>query len=130
MDTITDFITIKKKLSAYSSDKGYLKNVSDELHYEVLKAWENWTGPSKEFYRQLGFSRFQMASLIGKAKRMQREGCFGDGDFKEIKTEESNVLPFKSPSSGPAGIEVIWKDGSVIRFYQVDMLLEFLKKAA
>ena len=46
-----DLVTLKKKLSTYESDKGYLKNVSDDVLYEVLVAWENWTGPTKDFYR-------------------------------------------------------------------------------
>jgi hypothetical protein len=49
-----DVTPLRKKLSSYVSGKGYLKNVSDELHYEVLITWENWTGPSKEIYRALG----------------------------------------------------------------------------
>ena len=61
-----DFVTLKKKLSTYVSAKGYLTNVSDEVLYEVLVAWENWTGSSKEFYRGLGFSQTQMAGIIGK----------------------------------------------------------------
>lgn len=123
-----DNVTLKKKLSAYVSDKGYLKNVSDELHYEVLKAWESWTGPSKEFYRSLGFTQAQMAALIGKAKRMQREGMFGESDFKEVKLESGEVT--MSVVSGCPGAEVIWQGGRVIRFSQIDLLLEFLKKAA
>ena len=59
-----DNVTLKKKLSTYVSDKGYLKGVNDDLLYEILVAWENWTGPSKEFYRSLGFSFRQMAALI------------------------------------------------------------------
>ena len=31
-----DLLTLKKKLSTYESDKGYLKNVSDDVLYEVL----------------------------------------------------------------------------------------------
>ena len=44
-----DLVTLKKKLSTYESEKGYLKNVSDDVLYEVLVAWENWTGPTKDF---------------------------------------------------------------------------------
>jgi hypothetical protein len=44
-----DTVTLKKKLSAYLSDKGYLKNVSNEVLYEVLLAWENWPGTSRDF---------------------------------------------------------------------------------
>ena len=64
-----DNVTLKKKLSTYESDKGYLKGVSDDILYEVLIAWENWTGSSSDFYRSLGFSFRQMAGLIGKAKK-------------------------------------------------------------
>ena len=51
-----DNITLKKKLSSYISDKGYLKNVPEDILYEILIAWENWTGSSKEFYASLGFT--------------------------------------------------------------------------
>jgi hypothetical protein len=122
-----DVITLKKKLSSYSSDKGYLKNVSDELLFEVLVTWENWTGPSQEFYRSLGFSHKQMAGLIGKAKRMKRDGHFGGSEFKQIQIESSEVS--SSAASPCTGIEVTWNDGKVIRFQQVDLLIEFLKKA-
>ena len=46
-----DNVTLKKKLSAYLSDKGYLKNVSNAVLYEVLLAWENWPGTSRDFYQ-------------------------------------------------------------------------------
>jgi hypothetical protein len=123
-----DNVTLKKKLSTYESEKGYLKNVSDDILFEVLVAWENWTGPAKEFYRSLGFSPNQMASVIGKAKKLKREGYFGESDFKQIKVESS---PIVSEGSGPClAAEIVWKDGRVIRFAQVDLLIDFLKKAA
>jgi len=123
-----DLITLKKKLSSYVSDKGYLKNVSDEVLYEVLVAWENWTGSSKEFYRGIGFSHSQMASVIGKAKKLKREGYFGEGDFKQVVIPSSSIDPQYS-GDGKA-IEIIWGGGQIIRFSQVDQLLEFLKKSA
>ena len=36
-----DNSTLKKKLSTYVTDKGYLKNVSEEILFELLKSWEN-----------------------------------------------------------------------------------------
>jgi hypothetical protein len=125
-----DNITLKKKLSTYVSDKGYLKNVSDDVLYEVLLAWENWTGSSKEFYRSLGFSHAQMASVIGKAKKLKREGVFGEGEFKEVKVD--GMTPgTRDGASGPcAAAEVVWGNGKVIRFSGVDLLLDFLKKAS
>lgn len=122
-----DNSNLKKKLSVYVTDKGYLKNVSDEVLYEVLVAWENWSGSSKEFYRSLGFTGAQMAALIGKAKKYKRQGHFGDQGFKAITIEETAV----APAAGPCGaIEIVWKDGQLIRFAEVSVALDFLKKAS
>ncbi len=123
-----DNVTLKKKLSTYVSDKGYLKNVSDEILYEVLVAWENWTASSKEFYASLGFTHRQMASIIGKAKKLKREGYFGESDFKQVKV---TGVSSSEVSNGPCGVaEIVWNGGKVIRFSQVEALVDFLKKAA
>lgn len=125
-----DNVTLKKKLSTYESDKGYLKNVSDEILYEVLVAWENWTGPSADFYRSLGFTQKQMAGIIGKAKKLKREGHFGSSEFRQVKVDLP-LDPTVSVSSGPcAAVEIVWTNGQVIRFSGVDYLMDFLKKSA
>lgn len=122
-----DLTTLKKKLSSYKSNKGYLRNVADDVLYEVLVAWENWTGPASDFYRGLGFTYKQMAGLIGKAKKMKREGNFGSGEFKQLHVE---ALPASDSELPPCtGIEVVWNGDKVIRFQEVDRLIEFLKKA-
>jgi hypothetical protein len=123
-----DNVTLKKKLSSYASDKGYLKNVSEDVLYEVLIAWENWTGSSKEFYRSLGFSSRQMASIIGKAKKLKREGHYGESEFKPVNVETSAKAPFGATQG--LAIEIVCNDGKVIRFAQVDQLVDFLKKSA
>ena len=122
-----DNITLKKKLSTYLSSKGQLRNLNDEILYEVLVAWENWTGPSSEFYRSLGFSYKQLAGLIGKAKKLKREGYFGSSEFKQVKVEQPSTDPVDA--SPCIGAEVVWPGGRIIRFQSVEMLLEFLKKA-
>ena len=122
-----DNTVLKKKLSTYLSPKGQLRNLNDEILYEVLVAWENWTASSPEFYRSLGFSHKQLASLLGKAKKLKREGRFGEGEFKAVKID-SHSLP---ADQGPcAGAEIVWTGGRVIRFSEVDLLLDFLKKSA
>ncbi len=122
-----DNVVLKRKLSTYVSDKGYLKNVSDEVLYDVLISWENWTGPSKDFYRSLGFSHAQMASLVGKAKKLKREGYFPEEEFKEISLESTDCSP---ATTSDCGIELAWDNGKVIRFRDVNLLVDFLKKAA
>lgn len=111
----------------YLSPKGQPRNLNDDILFEVITSWENWTGPSVEFYRSLGFSKQQMAGLIGKAKKLKREGRFGTSEFKPVTIDAPVILP----DSGPcAGAEIVWTNGRVIRFSQVDLLLDFLKKSA
>jgi hypothetical protein len=118
-----DNTVLKKRLSTFRSNEGYLVGVSPDVLHELLRAWEAWTGKPKDFYSSIGVSSNQIAFLLGKAKKMAREGKFPAEEFKEIQ------LPATHSGSGCA-IELAWADGKVIRFGQVDLLVEFLKKAA
>jgi hypothetical protein len=124
-----DLTVLKKKLSSYKTDGGYVKNVGSDLLIEILSAWESWTGPIAGFYSGLGINRKSGAKMIGEAKKLKREGFATDG-FKEIKVEEfpSNMT---SLTSGPCqGIELLWDNGKLIRFPQVEYLIDFLKKVS
>ena len=122
-----DIEILNKKVSSYRDNGGRVRKVSDELLLEILHAWEQWTGPARGFSSALGVSPKGISSIIGKAKKLKREG-FPAGDFKEIKIEGAQS---SSGSSGPCtGIELSWDEGKVIRFPQVDQLVEFLKKVA
>jgi hypothetical protein len=119
-----DNTVLKKKLSTFRSSEGYLVGVSSEVLHDLLRAWEGWTGKPKDFYRSIGVNSNQIAFLLGKAKKLAREGKFPAEEFKEVQLE--GVV-----SAAPcAGIEVNWAPGRVIRFPHVDQLLEFLKKTA
>jgi hypothetical protein len=58
---------------------------------------------------------------------MKREGAFGSGDFKQIHVE--GMVVSGSEAAPCTGIEVVWNGDKVIRFQEVDRLIEFLKKA-
>lgn len=119
-----DNSVLKKKLSTYRSDKDRLSNLPGEVLLEVLTAWEQWPGKLKDFYASIGVSHRQMAGIMGKAKKLRREGHFPAEDFKEIKLEGI-------AAAGPCiGIELTWEPGKVIRFPEVAQLVEFLKKVA
>ena len=120
---------LKKKLSTYVSDKGRLTNVPEEILLEVLKSWQVWPGKAKDFYKMLGFSYRQMAGILGKAKRLQREGFFGPEEFKEVKVEEE-VETEQFDSKNCNLIELDNGDGKVIRFPRVKQLLEYMKKVS
>lgn len=121
-----DLEILKKKISTYRTEGGYLKNVGNDVLMEILTSWETWTGPAKGFYSAIGVDQRKMAVIIGKAKKLKREGHFPTDDFKEIKIAEGS-----SVSQGPcSGIEIVWDTGKLIRFQQVEQLVDFLKKVA
>jgi hypothetical protein len=119
---------LKKKISSYRTEGGHLTKVSDELMVEILLAWEQWTGPAKGFYSAIGVNQHKMAVIIGKAKKLRREGFPTDG-FKEIKVADGVAL--NAGQLPPcSGIELCMEGGKLIRFQAVDQLIDFLKKAA
>lgn len=121
-----DNSVLKKRLSTFRSSEGYLVGVSSEVLYDLLRAWEAWTGKPKEFYSSIGVSSNQIAFLLGKAKKMAREGKFPAEEFREIQLPPG----VNTVASSGCCIELAYSDGRLIRFAQVDLLVEFLKKAA
>lgn len=122
-----DLEVLKKKISTFRGEGGRVRITSDELLMEILTAWEEWSGPTKGFYSAIGVSAKGMASIIGKAKKLKREGHFAAEEFKEIKIAGSDTPALSGPCSG---IEMVWENGRLIRFTQVEQLVDFLKKVA
>jgi hypothetical protein len=129
-----DLTVLKKKLSVFRNQDGLLKNISDELLYELLASWEAWDGSSKEFYSALGTTASKMAPVIGRAKRYKREGRFGSSEFKEVVVEgqEEGGGPGTGSTarSSCCAIEYVWPDGRIVRFSDLGNFLEFIKKSA
>ncbi len=118
-----DMEVLKKRVSTFRGDGGKVRITDDQLYLEILLAWEQWKGSSKDFFRSIGVSKSGLAAILGKAKRMRREGKFPVEEFKEIKVE--------APSSSPCtGVEIVWESGRLIRFQQVEQLIDFLKKVS
>jgi hypothetical protein len=123
-----DIEILGKKLDTYRNKRGRIVNVPDELRMEVLSAWENWKGPAADFYRALGSSHKGMGAMIGKAKKLRREGHFPAEEFKEVKIADGGASVVGN-LSGCNVIELA-ENGRIIRFGQVELLIEYLKKAA
>jgi len=124
-----DTEVLKKKISTFRGEGGRVRITDDALLMEILMAWEQWKGPLKEFYRAIGVSSKGMASIIGKAKKMRREGHFPAEEFKEVKVADGVVAQVSSLTNCNV-IELSWENGRLIRFGQVEQLIDFLKKAA
>ena len=129
-----DLEVLRKRISSYRTPKGRLTRVPDELLLDILRAWEQWTGPAAGFYSALQADHRKMAGLIGRAKKLKREGVFPESAFKEIKVSglDSGADPAVGAAvMGPSrGIELVWDNSRLIRFTQLEDLLEFLKKAS
>ena len=122
-----DMEILKKRLSSYRTAKGRITRVPDELLVDILKAWEVWTGPASGFYSALEADYRKMASLIGRAKKLKRDGIFPEEAFKEIKVSDPVLM---TNTGSCQGIEIVWESGKLIRFSQVELLIDFLKKVA
>ena len=115
---------LKKRLNTFKTDQGKLLRVSDEVVIEVLRAWENWPGSASDLYRELGLSKMQLVILIKKAKRLVKSGVVTESEFKEVQVAQTSA----SASQGVGGIELLWEGGKLIRFSQVDQLIDFLRR--
>ena len=123
-----DMDVLKKKISTFRGEGGRVRITDDALLMEILVAWEQWKGPIKKFYQAIGISHAGMASIMGKAKKLRREGHFPAEEFKEVKIADGGTQV--SSLAGCNVIELSWENGRVIRFGQVEQLIDFLKKAA
>jgi len=125
-----DMEVLRKKISTFRDNKNGRVSISDNgLLMEILVAWEQHKGPMLDFYRTLGVSSKGMSSIIGRAKKLRREGHFPAEEFKEARVVEGGITAMSS-LNGCNVIEVALENGRLIRFGQVEQLLDFLKKAA
>ena len=122
-----DLVILKKRLISFKSPKGNFRNVPDEVLVDVLRSWEQWTGASSDFSSSLGSSRKQIGALLRKARALIRSGI-GSSEFKELNLE--SLVNNPSALRHSVGIELTWQKGTLIRFPDVDQLIDFLKKAA
>ena len=121
-----DNTILKKRLNTFKSAKGTLRQVSDDVVMDVLRCWENWSGSAADLYRDLGISKMQLVTMIQKAKRLIKSGVVTESEFKEI---QASALSSAGVNHSGA-IELAWENGKVIRFAQVELLIEFLKKVS
>lgn len=122
-----DNAVLKKRLNTFKSGKGTLRQVSDDVVMEVLRAWEQWSGTTADLYRDLGLSKMQLVTMIQKAKRLVKSGIVTESEFKEVKVVPSSGADFGSCNGA---ITMKWAEGKVIKFSQVDQLVDFLKKVS
>lgn len=123
-----DLTILAKKISSYRTPSGKVTNLPNELLAEILNAWEQWSGSALGFYSAIGVSHKKMATIMGKAKKLKREGAFDGLQFTEVTIDQESGQVVELPPC--SGVELVWEGGKIIRFSRLEMLLEFLKKVA
>lgn len=122
-----DNAILRKRINTFKAGKsGRLQDVSNEVVIDVHRAWENWPGTTADFCRELGVSSPQMGVIIRKGKQLVKSGVVTESEFKELGVA-GGVAVGGAPCTA---IELSLSDGKVIRFPQVEQLVDFLKKAA
>lgn len=119
---------LKKRINTYRTNTGRITKVPDDLAIEILLAWEQWTGPGSGFYSAIGADHRKMAKIMGKAKKLKREGRVPVSEFADVTSQVLGVQP--SAGFSGQGIELSWDQGKIIRFPEVASLIDFLKKVA
>jgi len=114
---------LKKRVNTFKNAKGALYGLPDDLVIDLVRAWERWPGSPKSFYQGIGIKKQQMGFIIKKGKRLFKEGGENLGPFIPVE-----VKPIENCENAPMVLN--WDKKNSISFYQVDHLLEFLKKAA
>ena len=126
-----DLTVLRKKISSYRTPKGRITKLPDELLAEILHAWEQWAGAPSGFYKELGADHRKMGSLMGRAKKLKRDGAFDGLEFTEVVVETDEVQDNSAYAvTTKCGIELVWDNNKIIRFGTPELLMEFLKKAA
>ena len=80
------------------------------------------------FYKLTGISQKGFASIIGKAKKLKREGHLPEPEFKEIKIAEGVPSSDVRKICNRSGVTVKWGSTCVIEFSMVDQLIDYLDK--
>jgi hypothetical protein len=121
-----DFEILKKKLDAYKTAGGSYKKIKGGLLVELLRAWEEHKGPSTALARQLGMKRGQLARQIREARKAAIREEAVDPAFEALQIPSST----ERVPSGLVEIVLSWGGDKVVRFPSVDLLVDFLRKAA
>ena len=122
-----DLLILKKKLDGFRGSNGSIRDVSPEVLWELRQSWENFTGPIDEFRSQIGIQVGTLRNLLASAKKLNH--AMASAHSVTVPGEETSAV---SGVSAPTGVlEFVYDRGEkIIRFPNLDTLIEFLKRAA
>ena len=130
-----DLVILKKRLDGYRDSGGSIKNVPPELLFELRQTWENYTGSADQFRSELGVKIGTLRKLLVESKKLNHliASSGAVGLALEGMGESSSSGQPHSDGNVPSGntLELVFDNGAkVIRFPNVDTLIEFMRKSA
>ena len=123
-----DLMILRKKLDGFRLSNGSIRDVSPEVLWELRQAWEHFTGPLEQFRSEIGVKVGTLRVLLASGKKLNHAMASADKVALQEQLSEPSEAALQSSQGGP---ELIYDHGEkVIRFPNVDSLIDFLKRAA
>ena len=125
-----DLLILRKKMDGFRSGNGHFQNVPSELLLELRQAWENYAGSPAQFRRELGMKVGTLRKLLIDSKKLNHVLASAGALGLEAGSEQTQAIG-ESTEMAKGHLELAYDQGSkVIRFPDVNTLIEFLRKAA
>lgn len=127
-----DLQILRKMIDGYRDGRGCIKNMPPELLLELRQTWEHYTGGLNQFRSELGMKTGTLRKLLVESKKLNHvlaaSGAMGLVPAGESNEDKQGARADQTPRTV---LELAFDDGNkVIRFSTVDLLVEFLRKAA
>ena len=133
-----DMAILKRKIDGYRDSGGSIKNVPPELLLELRQTWEHYTGDHDQFRSELGVRAGTLRNLLKESKKLNHVlasaaavGLAVGGTEGESDVVQGTPVAEQAHEAGSPILELTFDRGSkTIRFPSVDLLVDFLRKAA
>jgi hypothetical protein len=126
-----DMLVLKKKIDGFRAGNGTLQNVPGELLLELRQAWENYSGPADQFRRELGMKTGTLRKLLVESKKLNHVLASSEAmGLVSGSAETDGQAIAESQYSGGHLELVISEANKVVRFPNLEVLIEFLRKAS
>jgi hypothetical protein len=129
-----ELVILKKKIDGYRAGNGTIKNVPAELLLELRQTWEHYIGDAEQFRSELGVKTGTLRKLLVEAKKLNHV-IASAGAMELMAVDHSGDATShdqdRDSRPSPCTLELVYDGGAkVIRFPNVDLLVDFLKKSA
>jgi hypothetical protein len=131
-----DLMILKKKIDGYRAGNGSIKNPPPELLLELRQTWEHYTGTPEQFRSELGMKIGTLRKLLVESKKLNHVlASAGAMELVPENAEENTAVHQgygqNTASSTSNAVELVFDNGArVIRFPNVDLLVDFLRKSS